>query len=61
VRRAKILGESVTTARQLPLEVFMLASEVAGADQESANARAEWEMVKAQLKRKVSQDAAARV
>jgi len=39
----------------------MLASEVAGADQESANARAEWEMVKAQLKRKVSQDAAARV
>ncbi len=61
MRRAKILGESVSTARKLPFEVFVVASEVAGMDQLMADARAEWDMEKARLRQKVKQDAGSRV
>ncbi len=50
----------MSTARTLPLGVFILASEAASLDQGLANARAEWEIQKEQLKRKVKADQDAR-
>ena len=51
----------MSTARKLPFEVFVVASEVAGMDQLMADARAEWDMEKARLRQKVKQDAGSRV